>query len=82
MYQRIENSEAMHINDASVKYPDKYILMSFPVMPEYTGRVEYIGDNYNELLKVRREVGDLALWCVIEGRQLQFSFGCMDLCLK
>jgi hypothetical protein len=82
MYQRIENSGTMHINDASVKYPDKYILMSFPDMPEYIGKVEYVGNDCNELLKVRREVGDLVLWCIVEGRQLQISLGCMDLCLK
>ena len=76
MYQKVEDSQRMTVNEASERYPDSYILMQMDDRGLFnpTGIVLYIGDNGDELFSVQIR-SNIPLGLVVEGLNHQRSMG-------
>jgi hypothetical protein len=76
MYIKIEPALRMTRNEASERYPDKYILLQRDNrdMFDPIGIVLYIGDNYDELFSLMMNF-DVPLGLVVEGLNHQRSLG-------
>jgi len=76
MYRKIENAPYMTRNEASVRYPDCYILMQRDNRDMFngTGNVLYVGDDGDELfiLQITLPVHN---GVVIEGEMIQCNLG-------
>jgi hypothetical protein len=53
MYETINSTERLHVNDASIKYTDKCIMMLYDDHDHDFGTVECIGDDEDELLNLK-----------------------------
>jgi hypothetical protein len=82
VYQAIHSTERLHVNDVSVKYPDKYILMLFDEGDDFIGTIEYIGDDDYKLYDLQDESENPTVRRVIEGLELQKRIGLVTRWLK
>ena len=74
MYQRVDDNLRMTDNEASVHYPDSYILVCRDSMYSETGTILFVGDNMDELLSLRLSQNEQ--FCgIIEGLNHQRSLG-------
>ncbi|MDR2166996.1 MAG: hypothetical protein LBE35_03980 [Clostridiales bacterium] len=72
MYIKIEGSPKMTENEASLRYPDNYILMQKDNKNTNnpSGVVLYVGNNFSELFALQVDLS-IPLGIVIEGANLQ-----------
>ena len=74
MYQRIEDIQRMTDNEASVRYPDSYILVRWDSMNSEMGTILYVGDNMGELISLAMTQNEP--YCgIVEGLNLRRSLG-------
>ena len=74
MYQRICDGQRMTDNEASVNYPDNYILVRRDSMNSVMGTVLYVGDNMGELISLAMSQYD-SVYGIVEGLNYQRSLG-------
>ena len=74
MYQKVGNNQRMTDIEASVHYPDSYILVRWESMDSETGTVLYVGDGIGELMSLVTDQND-QFYGVVEGLNLQRSLG-------
>ena len=77
MYQQIEPALRMTSNEASERYPDRFVIMRMDSMNPSNdmGTVLYIGDDYNELFSLILEFDDFSNCGVVEGLYHTNSLG-------
>ncbi|MDR0220830.1 MAG: hypothetical protein LBI54_05430 [Lachnospiraceae bacterium] len=75
MYTKIEEKQRIHQNDASVLYPNSYIVMRFEDMESQIGEMLYACDTEDEALTQIFELDDRTLCSYIEGQTLRRSMG-------
>ena len=74
MYQRVDDIQRMTDNEASVHYPDSYIIMRLDSMDSETGTVLYVGDTMGELLPLLMALEEP--YCgIVEGLNHRRSLG-------
>jgi hypothetical protein len=76
MYEKVEGNLRMTLNQASERFPDKYILIQRDDgdSPDQMGTVLYVGDNDDELFH-RQMNPHVPYGIVVEGMNLQYSLG-------
>ena len=74
MYQRVDDNRCMTDIEASVHYPDSYILVCWESMDSDTGTVLFVGDNMGELMSLVATQND-QYYGVVEGLNRQRSLG-------
>ena len=77
MHRKIEPALRMTANEASLKYPDEFILMRMDSMDPSNdmGTVLYIGDDGDELFSLVMKLDDPSLCGVTEGMNHRRSLG-------
>ena len=77
MYQIVEPSLRMTRNEASERYPDKYILFRRDSMNPSNdmGTVLYIGDDGDELFSLARKFEDPTNCGIVDGLNLLCNLG-------
>ena len=77
MYKKIERNQRMTTNEASVRYPESFILVQRDSreLSNAMGTVLYVGDDYDELFSLMLEIDESSLCIVIEGLNHQRSLG-------
>jgi len=74
MYHRVDDIQRMTDVEASVHYPDSYILMQWDSMNGSDGTVLFLGDNMGELITLIAERNE-PFCSIVEGLDLQRSLG-------
>jgi len=76
MYRKIEPPIHMTANDASIQYPNDFILMQLDDNSIYdpAGLILYIGDDFDELFSMQVNL-PVSLGVVVEGLNHQRSLG-------
>ena len=74
MYKRVEENKCMTDIEASVLYPDNYIIVCRDSFNSKIGTALYIGDNMGELISLVMTL-DESFYGIIEGLNLRRSLG-------
>ena len=77
MYQKVEGNLRMTVNEASERYPNSYIVIRRDSEDLFNqiGTILYVGDDGFELFSLITTFDDPSLCGVVEGLNLQSSFG-------
>ena len=77
MYKKVEGNQRMTDDEASVMYPNDFILFRCDkkVISNAMGTVLYVGDNYGELSRLTSSLEEPSFCVVIEGLNHQRSLG-------
>ena len=74
MYQRIDDTQRMTDIEASVQYPDSFMIMRRDSMQSEAGIILYVGDNMGELISLSM-ILDEPFCGILEGLNHQRSLG-------
>ena len=74
MYQRVDDNQRLTDIEASVRYPDSYMLVRWDSMDSEAGTVLYVGDNMGELISLTYSLEE-SFYGVVEGLNHQRSLG-------
>ena len=72
-------NERMTYNEASAKYPKSYIIMQLDDMTSDMGTVLFVFDGRREAYEKSAELYDLNLCGIVEGLDLQRSWGGIEI---
>ena len=75
MSKSVTINERMTYNEASVKYPESYIIMQLDSMTSDMGTVLYVFDTRSEAYEKLAELDNSILCCIVEGLHHQRSLG-------